>query len=135
MSDSSQKIRDTSPTRKNNRKDKNSPSNRKPSRPLNLNDSPYPPPPRIMNDLTKFLTKRGHTCAMITGITDRRFEWCQKDICPRKLMEEDRHHRQKDHMNLLKKLENDGHTCICTPDIYPGHISWCEEDVCVNLKK
>ena len=38
--------------------------------------------PKIMDKLAEFLKQNDHTCARIIGNT---FEWCQKDICSKRI--------------------------------------------------
>jgi hypothetical protein len=92
----------------------------------------YEPCPQIMTDLAAFLQERDHTCVSIVGLTDHKFEWCGKDICPSKLIWDDMDKRQAEEMAFAKKLESEGHTCVYYMESYPVQIGWCDSAVCTR---
>jgi hypothetical protein len=90
------------------------------------------PRPKIMEELAEFLESKGHSCPMIIGTNNHKFEWCGKDICPRTIMENDMRQRQNQQEEHMDKLRSEGHTCITTMECYPVRIRWCEQNPCVN---
>lgn len=96
----------------------------------------YEPCPQIMNDLSSFLQERGHECVMIVGAKDHEFKWCQKDICPKKLMHEDMHKRNIEAEQFAEKLKEAGHNCVYIMESYPMQVGWCmNTDGCIKKRK
>lgn len=89
-------------------------------------------PPAIMRKMCELLKSEGHECAMIIGMKNYTFKWCEKDECVTKKMYEDMRKRQEKQDNFLAKLRSEGHKCITILESYPVQISWCRKDQCVR---
>jgi hypothetical protein len=85
-----------------------------------------------MDDLVTFLRERNHTCALIVGLTNQKFKWCEKDVCPDKLMRDDMVMRDNEAMAFAKNLEAQGHTCVYYMESYPVQIGWCNNTICTH---
>jgi hypothetical protein len=92
--------------------------------------------PKIMTELSNILKDRGHECVRFIGMNENiKFEWCQKDICIQKQINDDMKKRQKKQEVLLKKLEKEGHECITIQESYPMTVVWCGKKVCIERKE
>ena len=78
--------------------------------------------------------KNGHICVRILGIKDHKFEWCQQDICEKRIMRENALKTNSKEMSLTKELEEKGHTCISYRETFPIQVSWREQEICKNKK-
>jgi hypothetical protein len=93
------------------------------------------PCPKIMKTIAKLLKDDGHSCPMIIGLNNHRFEWCQKDICPETKMQHDMAQRNQKQENFAAELISKGHKCVNILESYPCQVSWCNSEPCKKNEK
>jgi hypothetical protein len=87
--------------------------------------------PIIVKEVIALLESKGHYCSMY-NITKGKLEWCNKDICERKIINNDIERRQQEAMDFADFLKRNGHKCISYLESYPVQIKWCNRDKCTK---
>ena len=90
-------------------------------------------PPAIMTQICELMKAKGHSCMTISGMTEHKFEWCQKEICPETQILNDMRRRNDEQEALIFKLKNGGHVCISIKESYPIQVGWCQETPCKHI--
>lgn len=86
--------------------------------------------PKIMDDLVQFLKLKGHSCPVICGTENHRFEWCEKDECPETVQLLNMKQRQEEQDKEVRELREQGHKCIRILHTYPSRMMWCGKSEC-----
>jgi len=92
----------------------------------------FEPVPEIMREIGALLEAKEHRCVKFNyhGKPNCKLEWCQKDVCPDKLAEDDMRRRHKEQTELEAELKRAGHVCIEWAECYPGIVTWCQKTPC-----
>ena len=98
--------------------------------------SDFTQPPKTLQEMkerAELLKKAGHSCAMIIGMSNHTFEWCQQEICPKTLQRQNMAEREAKQKEFRADLKTKGHTCIRIRESYPTQTSWCQNEQCTGL--
>lgn len=83
-----------------------------------------------MDKLCDLLREDGHSCMSISGMSNHKFKWCQKEVCSKTEIRNDMARRNASEQEFADKLRREGHRCIRIMESFPIQVGWCQKTPC-----